>query len=60
MLLSPVYFVREVIEILAENAQCKRGLFGVVIKQEGSALQIKVARDLENIFYFELCVNKVK
>ena len=28
-------------------------------KQEGCALQIKVARDQENIFHFELCVNKV-
>ena len=28
-------------------------------KQEGCVLQIKVARDQENIFHFELCVDKV-
>ena len=32
-----------------------------VIPKQGSvcALQIKVARDQENVFHFELCVNKV-
>ena len=30
-----------------------------MLKQEGCALQIKVARDQDNIFLFELCVNEV-
>ena len=29
------------------------------VKQEGYVLQIKVARDQENIFHFELYVDKV-
>ena len=54
MLLSPVYFVkeihqREVTENLAESGQCKGTIF-VILNQGGCALQIKVARDQENIF----------
>ena len=35
------------------------GDFFVILKQGGCALQIKIARDRENIFHFELCVDKV-
>ena len=64
MLLSLVYFVkvihqRKVIDsYFAEHAQCWGTIF-VILQQGGCALQIKVARDQENIFHFELCVNKV-
>ena len=63
MFLSMVYFVkvikqREVIENFAESVQCKGTIF-VMLKQEGCALQIKVARYQDNIFHFDLCVNKV-
>ena len=63
MLLSLVYFVkvihlREVIENFAKSAQCWGTIF-VILEHGGCALQIKVARDQENIFQFELCVNRV-
>ena len=58
-----VYFVkaihlREFVENFAEGAQCKGTIF-VILKQGGCALQIKVARDRENIFHFELYVNNI-
>ena len=61
MLLFLVYFVkvtnqREVLENFAESAQCEGTIF-VMLKQECCALQIKVARDQDNIFLFGLCVN---
>ena len=57
MLLSLVNFVkvinqREVVEHFAESSQCE-GTILVMLNQ------IKVARDQDNIFHFELCVNKV-
>ena len=63
MLLSLVYFVkvinqREGTENFAESAQCKGTIFGI-LKQGGCALQIKVARNQDNIFHFEFCVIKV-
>ena len=63
MLLSLVYFVkvihqREVIEQFAESVQCWETIF-VILKQGGCAVQIKIARDQDNIFHFEFCVNKV-
>ena len=63
VLLSLVYFVkgfnnRDVIENFAEDAQCSGTIF-VILKQEGCALEIKVATDQENIFHFELRANKV-
>ena len=33
--------------------------FRYILKQGGCALQIKVARDQENIFHFELYVNYI-
>ena len=62
MLLSLVYFVkvihqRKVIEFLLKVLNV-RGLF-CYPKTGGCALQIRVARDQENIFHFELYVNKV-
>ena len=62
MLLPLVYFVkvihqREVIENFTESVQCQATFF-VIQKQGGCALQIKVAKYQENIFDFELCVNK--
>ena len=59
MLLSLVYFVevihqREVIGNFAERAKFKGNIF-VILKRGSCALQIKVARDQENIFHFELC-----
>ena len=33
--------------------------FFVILKQGGCALQIKVARDRENIFHFKLYVNNI-
>ena len=42
---------------------CKKcAMFGdyfAILKQGGCALQINVARDQENIFRFELCVDKI-
>ena len=57
MLLSLVYFVkvinqRGVVEHFPESSQCE-GTILVMLNQ------IKVARDQDNIFHFELCVNKV-
>ena len=62
-LLSLVYFVkvihqREVIGIL-QKVRNVRGLFLFFLKQGNCALHIKAARDQENTFHFELCVNKV-
>ena len=56
VLLSLVYFVkiihqREVIGFSAESAQCYLGEFFVILKQGGYALQIKFARDQENIYF---------
>ena len=36
------------------------GDYFVILKQGGCALQIKVARNRENIFHFELNVNNIK
>ena len=63
MLLFLVYFVkiinqREVMEHFAESAPCKGTIF-IMLKQEGCTLQIKVARGQDNVFLFELCINKV-
>ena len=65
MLLALVYFVKvinrreiKLLKIL-QKVRNVRGLFFVMLKQEGCVLQIKVARDQENIFHFELCVDKV-
>ena len=44
---------------LLQKVRNVRGLFFVIQKQGGCSLQIKVARDQDNIFHFELCVNKV-
>ena len=63
MLLSLVYFVkvfhqREVIEIL-QKVRKVRGLF-CYPKAEVLCTSNQVARDQENIFHFELCVNQVQ
>ena len=62
MLLSLVYFVKVIHgrEVIENSQKCT--IFGDYFcysKTGGCALQIKIARDKENIFHFELCVNKV-